>query len=224
MLTYIFIIITLIVIGVIKQLNYYYHLDKDYNKVHKYRNLLITNMNEFPRKGYIDREDGVTLMKQSEDIQLILGHYGIVDMEIMGIRYSNYPLILNAIPEVIKMHKETSSLKLEEISEKVLMIDNGFLKYFNTVENIKLNGKSKVLNPINCLKVGIQTILSIPIILLEWVGLINSQKAHSASENKIVSLISGIISLLTVISLLMTILIGWDSFMEKVEEIISNIF
>ena len=99
------------------------------------------------------------------------------------------------------------------------MLQNGFLRYFNNLEIILNTYKKHFLNPFTNLKEGIHFILSLPIKLLYWVGLINQNNKNKIENSNFISILSGIGTLLTLIYTIMSIFIDWNTFVSTIKNL-----
>ena len=68
---------------------------------------------------------------------------------------------------------------------------------------------------------GIRFILLIPIGILNSIGLISNDGKSKIGNNIIIRMLSGIISLLTILSVIITIVVGWNDFLKIVKNILN---
>ena len=216
----IIIIVILIIIGFIKQLYEVNKFANDYDTVKEYFNIFVNVTTNKVNKQNLDNNAYIQLVKRSEEIQLLMGYYGVIDLEEGGRIYNNYPLVLNTIPK-IKELKINDSFDTENILRELEMLQNGFLRYFNNLEIIINTYKKHFLNPFTNLKEGFHFILSLPIKLLYWVGLINQNNKNKIENSNFISILSGIGTLLTLIYTIMSIFIDWNTFVSTIKNLFS---
>lgn len=220
MVLIIIIIVILIIMGFIKQLYEVNKFTNNYDTVKEYFNIFVNVTNNIVNKQIFDNNSYIQLVKRSEEIQLLMGYYGVIDLAEGGRIYNNYPLVLNTIPK-IKELKIDDSFDTENILKEFEMLQNGFLRYFNNLEIILNTYKKHFLNPFTNLKEGIHFILSLPIKLLYWVGLINQNNKNKIENSNFISILSGIGTLLTLIYTIMSIFIDWNTFVSTIKNLFS---
>lgn len=74
------------------------------------------------------------------------------------------------------------------------------------------------MNPITCMREGIRWIVGLPVDILQWAGLYSAGRSTKIKASVIFKAISNRIVLIGLISFIVTIVLGWDEFLE----IISN--
>lgn len=77
------------------------------------------------------------------------------------------------------------------------------------------------MNPFHDLTCGIKVILGIPLDILHSIGLISSNNLTKIKRNIIFKILGGIISLLTFVSTIMSIILGWNEFVELIKNILN---
>ena len=159
------------------------------------------------------------LIEKSEIMQSMLGRIGIITFRAPFGMYTtnNYPVILNAIPEILK---ESQDYLGTDVGSYAQMVD-GCLRRFIGVTKETLKGKSKrLINPVALLSGGVGLILGIPFYVLSECKVISSQNSSKIVHSRIFSIFSGLATLATLIVSVMGILIGWDVFITKLAEIL----
>lgn len=63
--------------------------------------------------------------------------------------------------------------------------------------------------------------MSLPIKLLYWVGLINQNNKNKIENSNFISILSGIGTLLTLLSTIMSIFIDWNTFVNTLKNLFS---
>ena len=84
MILLIIIIVVLIIIGFIKQLYEVNKFTNNYDTVKEYFNIFVTVTNNIVNKQNFDNNAYIQLVKRSEEIQLLIGYYGLIDLEEAG--------------------------------------------------------------------------------------------------------------------------------------------
>ena len=87
------------------------------------------------------------------------------------------------------------------------------------IEYIKKEIK-RTFNPLYDLTSGIKVILGIPLDILYSIGLISSKNLTKIKDNVLFKILGGIISLLTFLSTIMSIVLGWNDFVNLIKGIL----
>lgn len=149
--------------------------------------------------------------------QDLLGYLGYIQYKppFQNIIIDNYPLILNSISKLGE-----GSLHFNEING----VCNVLIRHIGVLNANLEETNSDIKNPLIWFKEGLKYLLSFPILILEWIGLINTSKSNSLSNSvfiKIFVLLGFIISLL---ANLVTIFQGQEKFQEIVYRILIQPF
>lgn len=182
------------------------------DKFVSFANTFLSTYNQFSRNGTIDNEKYVWLTKYVTKIQTELGPFGIMDYIASFQRYQvkNYQIIVNSLPKF----RDQSIDKFE-----INSVDDCLLRYIGNLEEVINQIKRKIKNPIIWFQEGIQAILSIPLYLLSWFGIISSRSIFKLKNNFIFKLITGIAGLVAFISGLVTIIVGKEETIKIINEL-----
>lgn len=70
------------------------------------------------------------------------------------------------------------------------------------------------LNPIRCFAGGIRLILSIPVIMLQWLGIISADLRRKAESSIVMTMLSALVSVVGFVASIITIVLGWNEFVS----------
>ena len=132
--------------------------------------------------------------------------------------YPNYEVVINFMNEVLSL-KAKGLIEYE--GDQITWCHNCFLRKMGIIDEYRKNEIRRLFNPIYDLTSGIKAILGIPIDILFSVGLISSKSLSKVKDSVLFKLCSGIISILTFLSVIITIVIGWNQFIEIVKNLIN---
>lgn len=79
-------------------------------------------------------------------------------------------------------------------------------------------------NPLKLLINSINSILMLPFELLKEVGLLSSKFFYKISNNILTRFITAISTLLSIISAVVSVVIGWDAFIKIVKSFFDSLF
>lgn len=180
------------------------------------------------------REYGNSLIKDNEDYQAYewltmrgpkmqakVGELGIAKGFIppfSNIQYNTYQIIVNALPtlrdEARDPMRSYNSLQNKLVHNYLTMIDDVLLRYIGRLENRLEDVRTQLKNPFIWLREGVQFFVQIPILLLYWSGLIKYTTYYRFSNNFIIKFINFLIILIGLVSSVITIVTGYNPFME----------
>lgn len=214
-------VICLIVIGLVvniidirKKVNDLNFANEYYDKFGK----LISDI--FKRNKFKDK-DYNWLMANSDKMQYILGETGIISYKEYNMFYKNIPILLNVMNEIMSYMNDN---RISENDIKMVnWCQNAFLRKMGILEEYIKNAPKKLLNPFFDISSGIKYILSIPLNILYSIGFISYSSKNKVEQNILFKIISGIISLLTILSVIMTIVVGWEDFLNIIKNILGKL-
>lgn len=157
------------------------------------------------------------LVTKSESVQSTLGRIGIIAFRApFGLYTSNnYPVILNAIPEIQKEFWDTWRSD-SDIVHYAQIVDNVLRRYIGVAEEQLKEETKKFFNPIILFCNGVAWILESPFYIFTECKIISHRRFSMIVNGRIFSFISGLTALVTLVSSIMAIVIGWNKFKEIV--------
>ncbi len=160
------------------------------------------------------------LIQMSHQFQLEMGFYGVIPSfyhHSSKTSIPNYQIIINGIPELRRMFDnqdypaDKSALKDFGIS----LIDSILRHRGELLTDLYVIEKG-LKNPIVWLTQGVSWVLLLIPSFLEQIGLLSEAKFSSLEKSPLVKLVSGVVSLIELTGTIMTIIMGWDAFVEVV--------
>lgn len=218
MLYTIFLIVVLLILGFVKNLIDLKNNVADYNFTAEYYD----NFNKFLNEAFKNKKGNLDynwLISNSDKMQGILGDIGIITYTQFGSVYNNVPLILNFVNNIVSMLNE--EYISENTAKHIEWCQTAFLRKLGILDEIIIKDKKRLLNPFYIFTCGIRCVLEIPIYILYSVGLVSTNIKNKITKNIIFKILSGLLSLLTIFSTIMSILIGWDEFIEILKNLLN---
>ena len=209
--------IILIVIGFIVNIINIKEKENDYTFLNEYYGKFQNLISDVFEKKQINHEEYTWLMSNCDKAQIILGQAGIVSYTQFNRYYRNIQILLNVMNEITLYFN--NPLYDEENITMVNWCENAFLRKRGILEDYIKGEQKKLINPFYNLTSGIRFILVVPINILNSIGLISNNGMNKLKNNVFIRILSGIISLLTVLSVIITIVVGWDDFIRIVKNI-----
>lgn len=207
-------ILTVFIIGFIQVYNSHSRVVKKIDFAGEYRNKFIEFANKYfqtydrnSRSGDFDGELFVWLTINVSKIQGILGTFGVMDYFAPFQTYSvpNYQIVINTIPKF----RDGSVKDFDTHS-----VDDCLLRYLGYLEEYSGEMQKNLRNPIVWFRVGFREILSIPIFIMKWLGIISNRAVYSIKDSLFYNVIAGIFALVTLVASIITIAVGFDEAIE----------
>lgn len=214
MMYFILIIIALVIIGFVANVVNIRSHSNDYNFLVEYREKFSKFIDDLLNKGKYNNKDYEWLMSNSDKIQILLGNTGIIAYKDISGFYPNIQIVLNFMNEIMSL---VSKGLIETESEKIIWCNNAFLRKMGIYDEYIKKEIKKTLNPLYDLASGIRVILGVPLDILCSIGLISSKNIAKIKESKLFKILGGIISLLTFLSTIMSIVLGWNDFVNLIK-------
>jgi hypothetical protein len=215
-------ILTVFIIGFVQVYNRHSRVVKKIDFAGEYRNKFVDFANKYfqtydrySRSGDFDGKLYVWLTMNVIKIQSNLGTFGVMDYiaPFQTYRVSNYQIVINTIPKF-----RDGSVKDFDINS----VDDCLLRYIGYLKEYSKDTLKNLRNPIVWFREGFREILSVPIFILSWFGIISNRTVNSIKDSLIYKVISGLIALVTLVSGLVTIVVGYDQTLEFVNRLIGK--
>jgi hypothetical protein len=157
----------------------------------------------------------VWLTMNVNKIQNMVGTFGVMTYKPAYQNYiiNNYNLIINTIPKFREGPIE---------SFDVNSVDDCLLRYLGHLEELSKDIRSNLWNPIIWFREGFKEIISIPIFLLNWFGIISNKRLSSIKASVFYKIITGLIALVTLVSGIVTIVVGYDQTITFIKNLTSR--
>lgn len=209
-------ILTIFIIGFVQVYLRHSRVVKKIDFAEEYRNKFVQFANKYFKKydryshsGDFDGELYVWLTKNVIKIQNHVGLFGVMSYKPAFQNYmiNSYEIISNTILKFREGQVENFD---------VGAVDDCLLRYIGYLENYSKDTLKNLRNPIVWFREGFREILSIPIFILSSFGILSNRTVNSIKDSLIYKVIAGLIALVTLVSGLVTIIVGYDQAIEFV--------
>ncbi|AXY07625.1 hypothetical protein CUC43_12560 [Bacillus thuringiensis LM1212] len=211
----------LIVIGFIRQINTLNQLQEDANFLVTFNNNYVEYLNNYLTKPNSPEGNSLFnyLIKNSQKSQELLGKLGYIDYRPAFENHiiKSYPLLVNTIPSLRsnKVFDSLSSLaRNNPIDEEFLWVHNHLMMRIGYYEERENKVRKEIRNPFILLKEGVQFIVTLPIALMYWTGLIKYSTLTRVSDYFIFKFLNFLIIIIGFLSAIVTLVTGWEPFMK----------
>ena len=212
-------ILAVFIIGFVKVYNFHSIVIKNIDFASEYR----SKFADFSKKyfktyerwnysGDVDYKLYEWLTMNVFKIQNNIGPFGIITYKPPFTNYmiDNYQIIINTLPKF-----RNGQVEIYDAN----MVDDCLLRYIGHLEEYRKVTQKDLRNPIVWFREGFREIMSIPIFILSWFGIISNQTVNSINNSSIYKVISGLIALVTLVSSVVTIIVGYDQTIEFVNRL-----
>lgn len=162
------------------------------------------------------------LISHSNKMQNQMGHQGIYGHyrpPFQSYLVTNYPIIINMIPE-LRGAFEDNFLSDRLANQYFNALQDSIIRHIGSAEEIIKELKIESKNPFIWLREGVRIIIAIPITLLAWFGVITDSVADRIKTSILFKIFAGSIATIGFISAIVTIALGWNDFLEKIKSIL----
>lgn len=202
------VIIGLMAYEVIRSIVLLLNIKKNEEFASEYRNKLVGYCN----KG--EEQDYHWLVTNAVKMQDYMGSMGIASYKPSFANYyiNNYLTIVNGLAEV----RNERSLGFGNNDEARMMVDSVDM-YYGNLNYLREQLLSSMKNPIKLITSSIRGILMLPFALFHEVGLYSSKVYEMIKNSIVVRIIAACASLVSILSALISVVIGWDAFVILVK-------
>lgn len=198
------------------------HIAEKRQLAHDFLNKLNIYLNSQGR----DYNTYIWLIQRSVKVQSDMGSFGILHAfrpPYANYMYQNYPAILNILPEIRKEFDDDSYLRnTRALHEYGSLLNESLLRYIGALDDMFKSARGDLRNPFIWLREGFQQILLLPLTLLHWLGVMGNVLVDTIAKNRLFKILAGIVALLGVLSAIMTIVIGWEPFINSLRQVFTS--
>ncbi len=149
------------------------------------------------------------MISHSRHMQIILGPIGVARHYIppfANYKIPNYELIINTLPVLRQNMVFPSQLAYEYYR----LIKEPILSYIGELDENQGKIINELRNPIVWFFTGISLLLSLPLRILQWAGLISSLFISNLEKNRLYKIFSSVVGIISFLASIISIIDGWD--------------
>jgi hypothetical protein len=166
-----------------------------------------------------DNESYGWLTHRSGKMQRQMGHHGIYASyrpPYANFQYSNYPIILNMLPELRKTFDDDVLNRGDLAHQYAIAIQEAIVRYVGNLDDIEQEYIKNLRNPFIWFREGVRAIVSFPVSILGWLGALSERTVSALISSKSFQFVSALVGIVGFISAVMGIALGWDQFKKMV--------
>ena len=166
------------------------------------------------------------LIHRSSRIQSEMGPFGIVGAlrpPYADYIYRNYPIVFNSLREIRRGFEDDRFLRnTRALCEYGALLNESVLRYIGALDDLLELERKGLRNPFVWLQDGVKQILLLPFTLLFRFGVMGGATIDTVARNPVFRILSGLVALLSVLSAIITIVVGWEPFINIVRQVIAH--
>jgi len=213
----------LIIISAIIGLMVIYRRLKAYKQQKSFANDYLDKLNAFLKSNGTDKITYEWLIHRSSKMQNEMGIFGILAKfrPPYGTYFiDNYEIISNLLPEIRKEIDYSRALgDNRALIQYSNHLNESIIRFIGSIDDEIDSEKKHLSNPIVWLREGIKQLILLPFILLSWIGFYSNDVTSSIKRSFIIRIFASIITLIGILSGIITILIGWEQFVDQLNSI-----
>jgi len=162
------------------------------------------------------------MLGKSETVQTMLAGGGLIDFRPPFANYihHNYPVILNEVPEIQKEFYDDlrtfNSIAHQNLVARIQMVDGCLRRFIGTTEEEHRRERTRLINPLVLFCSGVAWLMELPLFILSETKIITSSRRAIIVNGRLFSLVSGLVALAALAGTIITIVTGWDRFVQIV--------
>lgn len=179
--------------------------------------LYLSNFHEFcveRSQEFFDNEKYVWLTQNVSKIQRELGFNGVVynyHPPYANYIYPEYQLLVNTLPQIRVG---------QAYNQDIASCEDALLRQMGSLQEMKENYLKYIKNPFVWLRVGVNLIITLPLRMAYWFGVLNYKVLEKFTNNILVKILSFMIAIVGLLSSVITIVMGWKDFVSLIKEFV----
>lgn len=125
-----------------------------------------------------------------------------------GIR--NYQIIHNMLPTLRQEFDD--DILVSQAAQTANTLQEALLRHLGSIDDVREVCIAELKNPFIWFREGIRALLSVPITLLVWFGVLSERTQTRITANPIFSILSAITAVVGFLSAIVSLILGWDEF------------
>lgn len=168
------------------------------------------------RGGSVEDYDWMTL--KSEKMQHILGEGGILYNyrgPYQNDVYPVYQIIPNMLPSL--RHALSDNVLSGDVADQYAhTLRDVLLRHIGSTGERIDSLVNDILNPLKWFREGVKEVVSMPVYLLSMLGILGEPLVSNMLSSNLFRVLSGVVALISFLSAVITIGLGWEQFSEKI--------
>lgn len=174
-----------------------------------------------------DYESYGWLMHRSNKMQMQLGASGIYSSyrpPYANFQYSNYPIILNILPDLRNALEDSILSDSPVVHQYSRALQDALVRHLGSLhDHDELNNKA-LHNPVIWIREGVRVITALPLTLLGWLGALSEATVVRLTSGRFFKGISAFAATVGFVSAVMGVALGWEQFTKMAMALWPTVF
>lgn len=215
-------LLLLILVGFILKRMELSKLIKRLNVTLEYNKTFVELMNDIFVEKRFDNEKYMWLTEKVNSMQRELGASGLIyhyTDPLKGFTAREYQLLINFLPEIRGyMRQFDNSIMIERFDTSARLCTDMFIRHEGDLKEIIEKEGKQLFNPFSCLAEAVRYVIAMPFNILYWFGILPEGMLYRIKYSWLLKFINAIIILIGFIGSIITIVLGWDGFLEFLKQ------
>ena len=220
-------IVTIIIsLGFIMNLIDLYNIIKRTNFTNQYHKKFIELVEELFSNKTFNNHLYYELTLEVKAMQYELGSDGIyacITDKLKGFTANNYQVLINFLPElkhvIANWH---NSIMMDRYIQSAQDCDDMFIRHMGTLKNLEKAVRKRLINPLCLFSDGMKFVISLPVLMLNWLGVISDKSTRKIRQSKFIKVINSLGVIVGLISAIFTIVLGWNDFLQLISKLFNR--
>jgi hypothetical protein len=131
-------------------------------------------------------------------------------------QYSNYPIILNMLPELRNALNDSVLSNSQLVHQYSMALQDTLIRHLGSLHDLGEVNNHALRNPVIWLREGVRVITALPLTLLGWLGALSETTVTRLTSGRFFKTISSFAALVGFVSAVMGVVLGWEQFTQMV--------
>lgn len=177
------------------------------------------HLRDYVHSGGSDLESYRWLIYRSNKMQLQLGFSGIYASyrpPYANFQYSNYPIILNMLPDLRHALDDSILSGGPVVNQYSMALQDTIVRHLGSLHDQDDFNDKALRNPVVWLREGVRTVVALPLTLLGWLGALGESTVSRLLSGRTFKAVSAFVAVVGFVSAVMGIVLGWEQFVQMV--------
>lgn len=171
----------------------------------------------YVRSGGSDLNSYAWLMHRSNKMQMQLGYSGVYASyrpPYANYRYSDYPIILNMLPDLRHALDDSILSGSPVVNQYSMALQDTLVRHVGSLHDQDDINDKALRNPVVWLREGVRTVVALPLTLLGWLGVLGETTVSRLLSGRAFKAVSAFVAVVGFVSAVMGIVLGWRQFVQ----------
>lgn len=179
------------------------------NGKHRFAHQFLEKLNEYIKSIGADGGSYAWLIKRSDRLQRQMDPDGPEGICMPGSYYDTCPVIANMLSDLRSSFTHTSFPRASLPGQYGNALIDLLMRHIGEIEDLKGMQITRLMNPFIWLREGIRTVVSLPLTVMHWLGILGERNLQRSLESRSFKVFSAIVTIVVLGAAIIILLIGW---------------